>query len=245
LRSPNFQQFRLMSIYLVAIFSTIAGLGIKLRGPRLLAFSLITFVGLSYLRGLMMFFFVVPIILARPAAECFWPLASQLSGTSAFTREKVVDSVLLFLQKRSFVVLAGCIAIAALITASTWWRQDIAPSKDITPEAAVDFVRRTNITGNVFNSYQFGGYLIFSDIPTFVDGRALPFGDAFLHNSFDTENLVDINRAFGTLDDYKVNWIVLPPNEPLAKALIRNPLWGEVYSDKFSVVFVRRRERLN
>ena len=228
-----------MLIYLVAIFSAIAGLGIQLRGPRLIAFSLITIMGFSYFRGLVMFFFLIPIILARPAAGCVWYLAPQLSGTKTSAGDNPSDPVLSFLQKRSIAVIAACMALAVLTTISTWWRQDLVPAKAIAPSAAIDFVRRTNITGNVFNNYGFGGYLIFSGIPTFVDGRALPFGDAFLHKYLDTVELVDIGNAFELLDEYKVNWVILPPKEPLTKALARSPLWHEVYSDEYSVVFVR------
>jgi hypothetical protein len=240
-RPPDFQKYRILLIYLVAIFSAIAGLGIRLRGPRLIAFALLTFMGLSYIRALMMFAFLVPIILARPAARCVWYLAPQLSGTNTSEGDEALDPVLRFLQKRSLAILAGCLALAVSITISTWWREDIVPSKIITPKAAIDFAQRTNITGNVFNWYGFGGYLIFSGIPTFIDGRAELFGDAFLHEYVDAEKLVDIDSAFRMLDEYKVNWVVFPPKEPLARALARSALWEEVYSDEYSVVFVRRR----
>jgi hypothetical protein len=189
------------------------------------------------MRGLMMFFLLVPIILARPIARTFWYLAPQ--GTTT-PEVKASDPVLAFLQRRSLSILAGCAALAALITASTWWREDIVPSKDMAPTAAIDFVQRTNISGNVFNSYEFGGYLIFAGIPTFVDGRALPFGDAFLHEYSDAVNLIDISKAFEMLDQYKISWIILPPTEPLTKALARSAQWDRAYSDEYAVVFVRR-----
>jgi hypothetical protein len=186
-----------------------------------------------------MFFFLAPIVLARPASTCARWLAPQLSETQTSDSERALDPVLRFLERRSLAILAGCMAVAALITVSTWWR-DVCPPEDIAPKGAIDFVQRKNITGNVFNDYKFGGYLIFSGIPTFVDGRGLPFGDAFLHKYFDTVNLVDINRAFGMLDQYDVAWVILQPVQPLAKALVRSGLWDEVYSDKFSIVLVRR-----
>ena len=234
---PNFQQFRTLLIYLVAILSAIAGLGIRVRGPRLIAFALITVMGLSYFRGLMMFFVLLPIIFARPAAGCVWYLAPQLSVTSEDDRAS--DTVLRFLQKRVFGILAGCMALAVSITVWTWWRKDIVPSLSIAPKAAIEFVQRTNITGNVFNWYNFGGYLIFSGIPTFVDGRADLFGDAFLQKYQNAVDLVDINDAFELLDEYKVSWVVLGPKAPLVKALVRSTLWDEVYSDEYSVVLVR------
>ncbi len=130
-RAPDFQGSTFRLSYLVAIFSTLAGLGIRLRGPRLVAFGLFTFVGLSYIRGLMMFFLAIPIILARPAAK-FASYLSQLSDRKTSENDKEADPVLRFLRKRSLAVLPGCIALAALITISTWWRQDIVPSKAIT-----------------------------------------------------------------------------------------------------------------
>ena len=240
-RPPDFQGHTFRLIYLATIFSAIAGLGIRLRGPRLVVFGLITVMGLSYIRGLLMFFILVPIILARPAARCAWYLLPQLSGTKTSEREEASDPVLSFLRKRSFAILASSAALAVLITGWTWWRQDIVPSKAITPKAAIEFVQRTNITGNVFNWYGFGGYLIFSGIPTFIDGRAELFGDAFLHKYSDTETLVDIGSAFEMLDEYNVNWVVFPPREPLARALARSAQWDKVFSDEYSVVFVRHR----
>ena len=53
-------------------------------------------------------------------------------------------------------------------------------------------------------------------------------------------NLKDINDAFRLLDEYKVRWVLLRPEEPLSKALARSALWDEVYSDNYSVVLVRR-----
>ena len=188
-----------------------------------------------------MFFFLAPIVLARPTSTCAWWLAPQLSETQTSDSDRASDPLLRFLEKRPIPIVAGSMAVAALITVSTWWRGDVSPSEAIAPKAAIDFVQRTNIIGNVFNAYNFGGYLIFSGIPTFVDGRALLFGDAFLHRYFDAVSLADINSAFELLDEYKVTWVILHPKEPLALALARSALWDEAYSDKSSIVLVRRR----
>jgi hypothetical protein len=239
--SPDFQNAAFHLVFFVGLLLTMAGLGIKLHGPRLILFGIITLMGLSYTRGLAMFFLLAPIVLARPASLCAWWLAPQLSETQAFDSDRVSDPVLRFLEKRSILIVAGSMAVAALITVSTWWRADVSPPEAIAPKGAIDFVQRANIIGNVFNDYDFGGYLIFRGIPTFVDGRALLFGDAFLHRYFDAVSLTDINDAFALLDEYKVTWVILRPKEPLALALARSALWDEAYSDKFSVVLVRRR----
>jgi hypothetical protein len=241
LRSPDFQNAKFHLFFLVATLSAMVGLGIELRGVRLIAFSIIILIGLSYTRGLTIFFILIPIILARPASTSAWWLAPQLSKVQTSDSDKLSDPVLRFLEERSTLVVAGSMAIAALVTVSTWSRAGVSPPEAIAPKAAIDFVQRTNINGNVFNDYDFGGYLIFRGIPTFVDGRDLPFGDAFLRRYFEAVALVDINTTFELLDEYKVTWVVLRPKAPLALALARSGQWDEVYSDKSSIVLVQRK----
>jgi hypothetical protein len=185
-----------------------------------------------------MFFLLAPLILVQSVSACAWYLAPQLSESPASETGDASDPVLQFFRRRSVAIAAGCTAIAALVTLSTWWRV-IAPPESIAPKAALNFVQSKNITGRVFNDYDFGGFLVFSGIPTFIDGRALPFGDAFLHKYFDAVDLVDTDAAFQLLDDYKISWIILKPIEPFAKAITRSANWDQVYADKYSVVFVR------
>jgi len=237
---PDFQKLPLQLGYLITLLLAITGLGIRLRGPRLIAFALIAIVGFRYIRGLFMFFTLVPIILARPAAACADFLVPQPSRSKTAAGDKVLDPVLNFLQKRSTPILASCVALAVAMTASCWWREDIVPTKSIMPKAAIDAVRAAHIDGNVFNSYNFGGYLIWSGIPTFVDGRAELFGDTFLSKFFAGTDF-DLDGGFALLEEYRVKWAILVPTLGLAKALARNPDWDEIYSDKYSAVFVRHR----
>ena len=236
---PNFQASPFYLLYLVAIFAGIAGLGVRLRGPRLIAFSMITVFGLSHIRGLMMFFLLAPIILARPILACAPWLRAGVDGQS-LEAARASDPVLFYLQSRPVTMPAILLTLATVITAYSWHKINIGPPESISPNAAIDFVRRTGITGNVFNSYSFGGYLIFVGIPTFIDGRTPPYSDDFVRRYSNAVNLRDINDAFRLLEEYKVRWVLLLPEEPLGKALAGSARWDEVYSDSYSIVFVRR-----
>ena len=240
LQSPNFQTQPFQLSLLIGLLVSIAGLGIQLRGARLLTFAIIAFIGFSYARGLVMFFLLAPIILARSVSARASYFTPQL--LDAVHPNKEADPILRYLQRWSNAVPTVCLAIAALATVSSYWQNVIVPPKSIAPEDAINFVNRTHITGNVFNSYNFGGYLIFSGIPTFVDGRALPFGDDFLRKYSNAVNLVDINSAFQMLDDYRISWIILQPSEPLSKAIARSASWDKAYSDQYSIVFVRHQQ---
>ena len=241
--SPDFQKYRIHLFLLVALLTAMAGLGVRLRGPRLILFSMLMFLGLSHIRGLWMFFLAIPIILARPVlkrSSAWWRTAEYAKCQSSEIVAGASDPVLVYLQKRFIVLPAICFAMASLMTIYSWHQINDGPAKNITPKAAIDFVRSAGITGNVFNNYDFGGYLIFSGIPTFIDGRNAPYSDDFAQRYIETSGLVDINNAFQLLDEYKVNWAILLPNEPLAKALGQSARWHQAYLDKYSVVFVRR-----
>jgi hypothetical protein len=237
--SPDFQTQPYFLFYLVALLAGMLGLGVQLRGPRLVAFSMMSFFGLSHVRGLVMFFVMAPIILARPiSARAAWFRAEHLHGQSSESAT-APDPVMLYLQKRPMALPSMGLALAIGVTVYSWHEINIGPPKAISPEAAIEFVRKAGITGNVFNSLGFGSYLIFAGIPSFIDTRTLPYTDDFVRRYYNAVTLRDIDDAFRLLDDYKVRWALLEPEAPLAKVLTQSTLWDKVYSDNYSVVLVR------
>ena len=238
---PNFQTLTFYLFYLVGLFGVMAGYGIRLRGPRLIAFSMIMFFGLSHIRGLVMLFLLAPFILARPMlARAAWFRAAQRGDGKSSDSAQVSDPVLFYLRKQPMMMPVISLILAGAVTAYSWQAINTGPPKSISPHAALDFVGRNGITGNVFNSSSFGGYLIFVGIPTFIDGRIPPYTDDFVRRYANAVTLKDIDDAFRLLDEYKVRWVLLLPEEPLGKALARSALWDKVYSDDYSVVLVRR-----
>jgi hypothetical protein len=234
--SPDFQAYP----YFVALLATMMGLGIQLRGPRLVAFSGLMFLGLSHIRGLFVFYLLAPIILTRPiSARAAWFRVQHLVDGKSSAAAKPPDPVLYYLHKRPFTMPAIFLTLAAVVTAHSWQEITIGPPKAIAPVAAVEFVRRAGITGNVFNSSIFGDYLIFVGIPPFIDARIPPYTDDFVRRYFNAVTLKDIDDTFRLLDEYKVRWALLEPDSPLAKVLTQSTRWDKVYSDNYSVVLVR------
>jgi hypothetical protein len=123
------------------------------------------------------------------------------------------------------------------------------------PSGAADFLRTHAISKPMFNTYEYGGYLIWRLWPeerTFVDGRALNesvYQDyrRILYNPGATPNVLG-SEAQRLLDRYAVRVIVMNTFEyvtgafyPLALAL-GNPKtsdWQLVYEDPQSLVFLR------
>ena len=163
-----------------------------------------------------MFCFLVPLILARPAAQRVRYLRAQ-------DPDKVgaADPVLRFLHEHAAVAPAVCLTIAVAAAFSPMQSAEAKPPDSVWPAAALNFVKQAGIKGNVFNSYQFGGYLIFSGIPTFIDGRAQLYGDAFLQRDYNAATLIDIDDTFQMLNDYRIDWAMLS-DQPLAKVMARS-----------------------
>jgi hypothetical protein len=228
---PNFQQSPIHLAYLVGVLALVTSLGIKLQGPRIAILMTTAWLGLSYLRGFFILLLAIPFIFARPAAQATPYLKPQSADT---------DPVLHRLRGYARGICVACLIPAFAASLLLYRSGDLQPPRSAAPIAAIEYVKQAQISGHVFNSYDFGGYLIFSGIPTFIDGRAELYGDAFLRRYFETIDLVDIRDAVRLLDEYKIDWVILKPGARLVRALQDSAMWNNVYSDETSTIFLRR-----
>lgn len=112
------------------------------------------------------------------------------------------------------------------------------------PASAIAYIQQQHPPGRIFNSYEWGGYLIWHLYPeyrVFVDGRADVYGDTFL------EEFVHTYRAENDWRDvlrrFHVNTVILPPHAPLAILLQEEPSWQTAFGDQQAVILVRREPR--
>jgi len=107
------------------------------------------------------------------------------------------------------------------------------------PVNAVAYMHEHSVPGPLFNSYNFGGYLVWMNKKVFVDGRADPYerGGA-LADYFHITKLQP--GALAVLRNYGVQACLLGRDEPLVTILAAVPEWQRVYADNLSVLFVRR-----
>ena len=107
------------------------------------------------------------------------------------------------------------------------------------PIDAVQFTRDNGLSGNVYNDYDFGGYLIFSRIPTFIDGRAELYGRKFFNEYYSAAWQLSGGDLFKLLDEHKVTWTLMRPQSGGAVALDLSPGWACVFEGKVGVLHVR------
>ena len=128
--------------------------------------------------------------------------------------------------------------MAAIVSLPVLLRPIDRAADAVTPQAALAAAQRLGLTGPVFNSEAFGGYLIFSGVPTFIDGRIELYGNEFLATYLKAER-GDAAVLAGLLDRYRIAWALLQTASPAATALDRLPGWRRVHGDDQAVVYGR------
>ena len=117
-------------------------------------------------------------------------------------------------------------------------RPIVRADDSVSPASALAAAARMGLDGPVFNSEGFGGYLTFSGIPTFVDGRAELYGNAFLDRYLAAER--GSERALtALLDRYGITWTLLVPQQGAVSRLDALPGWRRVYTDRYAVIHRR------
>ena len=128
-----------------------------------------------------------------------------------------------------------------------WQRAGLGWKPRMYSDAGAEFLKRHLDGGKVYNDFDIGGYLLWKEIPVFVDGRIGPYKG--------TEVLDDFFRIYGgrldLLDQYGVDWIILPyaravQTEVFNKLNLRlreSGGWALVYWDDACLIYVRRIEK--
>ena len=111
------------------------------------------------------------------------------------------------------------------------------------PVAAAQWIEENRPEGNLFNDYNWGGFLIWTlrDYPVFVDGRTDLFNDELLE-----EYLQAAAGEAGwreTLRRYNANLILIESGAGLDRALKQSESWEEDYRDDLAVIYVRKLDR--
>ncbi len=106
------------------------------------------------------------------------------------------------------------------------------------PVAAVNYLESAGLDdARGYNSYEWGGYLIWRGFPVFIDGRADVYGDAFMHYYRRAYDARGDWRA--PLDEFAVQYALLQADSPLATVLQESGDWERTYADSLAVVYER------
>jgi hypothetical protein len=225
-KSTNFSSIDLFEIVLLEGLFFCLWLGVKVPPVRLLLMVGLLHMALQHARHQPIFVLLTTLLIA-PA------LSAALAKKPASSPKK---SPLSHLHAPGAAVILVCLTLIIGL-------RFVAPAQrsedPLTPIGALAAVPPALRSQAVYNDYLFGGYLIFSGIRPYIDGRADMYGDRFVLNYVSMKNL-PLAGIEAELDRRGAKWTILQAQSRVAAILDGSPRWVRIWSDKYAVVHIRR-----
>jgi hypothetical protein len=192
------------------------------------------YVGVSHLRFQALFAIVVIIVAGEmwEASRKHTLVIALAALAIAFTIFRVADVV----DNRAHLSSSE---ITTFGVGGSWWF----------PQDAADFVLHNRAPGQVFNTYDQGGFLMFRLYPEYrdyVDGRAVPFGMEFLDRGTELLNAdPDSAEWAAEAQRWNIQTMILPASRYAGvekypfDAYCKSTTWTPVYLDDTGLVLVR------
>src|SRR5258705_3455094 len=217
----NFSKFGAFEMAILTLIGGTLYSGVKLTPPRIALVLGLLQMPLSYVRNLEISALLLRIVVLEPVASQFALRPASLARTGA---QMPVMAVVL-------VLLGGWTWLLAA-------RTNFAPPENQSPAAAVDALKAHN-SKRVLNDLPFGGYLIWRQIPVFVDGRAELYGEAFDMAFYRAMQLKDVNELLDILNKWDIDAVLLTPGTPAVSLLDHIGGWRRAYPDGNAVLHLR------
>lgn len=179
------------------------------------------------------------IVCAPILAEWIATKANQFPAWKRFD-ERFVN---LATPSRSFLLPAILIILSVGFFAYSHakGRQVYQFNPQVFPVQAVDWLKENPIEGNMFNEFNWGGYLLYRLWPrnlVFVDSQSDFYGEPLMR---DYETMMYAkNNWRDLLNQYQITWAIIPSNAPLANQLEQEIGWTVLYEDPVAVIIQRK-----
>ena len=229
--APNFHElFQQPMLWMLLLTLVIIGWS----GRRLDASDaalLVSFVYISFLarRNIGLFALICAPILSRHAAAL---IARSRWGQRRLSPGNPMLNWLL-------LMLIGIAALLKVILPLTPAMQQQGENK-VLPVGAVDWITQNQPSGKMFNSYNWGGYLLWRlwpQYPVYADGRTDVYDNSFLREYLSiVTGQEDASQIF---DERGIGFVVIEPESPLVRQLVQSGKWVEAYRDEKAAVLMR------
>lgn len=233
--SPNFHDSVPFKYLFLAFIATLAVSRIALNRIELMVVLLFTYMALYSVRHIPLFALVV--------APIWLKLIVAVSGNVRFSGVSKLQERSRKLAQTEKTVLCGAWSILGLLLVIILAGLGIITfrfSPDRFPTAAVEFMKREKIAGNMFNTDQFGDYIIFAAWPqyrVFVDGRSDMYGARYMREYF---NVARVEPGWEqTLSGHNITWVITGSESTLSTVLKDRGKWVQIYGDRVANIFVK------
>lgn len=235
-QSPDFHELRLQPFLLLIVLTlgVIGGSRKQLKLLDYILFSIFVVLGLLAVRNVALFALAAPILISRYGVswlrflcrDAEWLQVSQ-------SRKSKLGNVI-----NVFILLLLLAAVGYKLSIVIPEEKNQKYIDQHFPVQAVNVIEEGNYPGRLFNSYNWGGYLIWAlpDKPVFVDGRTDLYGDEIIDQWV---KVVTAEPGWeNILDSWGVNLILLEPDRPVVERL-NEGVWEKLFEDQQAVVFLR------
>jgi hypothetical protein len=234
--SPNFHHDLPFKYMFIALLAVLAVTRTRLNLIEAALIILVSYMALYSVRHVSVFAIVVAPILLKMSSGIALNLPERLTDFYQIRRELIagLDAQLngKVWPAIAFVIVLG-LALGGVVRVSF--------NDKIFPVAAVEFLKREKLPGNMFNNDEFGDYLIFSAWPqyrVFTDGRSDMYGEK--HGS-PYLKVAGVQPGWKEiLRRYDISWTFFQTKTALTAALLDQSDWQPIYSDKVATIFVRK-----
>lgn len=191
------------------------------------------FAGLQSVRNIPLFAMVAIPVLSRHLVGLFvdTPNYALLSG------EGEVEIVNPTMNRLNWVLALVLVIATGIFSVQQLAKTDETIAQNF-PVQAVDWLQAEGLDqARIFNDYSWGGYLIWREVPVFIDGRADLYGDDFIYFYMQTYTRQPDWRE--PLDSYEIEYILTQTEGGLRVVLDEAAEWTIIYADEVSTIYGR------
>ena len=109
------------------------------------------------------------------------------------------------------------------------------------PVDAVNYLKENPQTGNMFNEFNWGGYILYQVWPeynVFLDSQSDFYGEDLMREYDQIMNAKDDWQNL--LQKHQIDWLIIPNKSPLASKVSNTTDWEIIYKDNISVIGVQK-----
>jgi hypothetical protein len=233
-QSPNFHTPEVQP-FILLLFLTLIAMGISTRKRSAREFLLVSafgYMSLLAVRNVGLFALVAAPIACRHLEAGLDPLFARVKSTKELP-EKLTKSLNLFIAV--LLLFTGTIRVSTQLVEKV----NLERINEQIPLEAFDFIEEERPEGPLFNSYNWGGYVIwrlYPDYLSFVDGRTDLFSDEILNGYLDAWLAKPGWQTF--LEEWGIQWALLETDSPLSNAMIYEG-WHVLYRSDQAIILAK------
>ena len=234
--SPNFHDVLPFKYMLLATIGTFALARKRLNLIEVGLALLLSYMALYSIRHVSLFAIIVAPLLLKTAENILTDLPPAVFK---FVQKR--NRVLLDVGRNLTSPLWPIAAVLLVVGLAIWGNLRFTFSEKLFPLAAVEFLQRESLQGNMFNNDEFGDYIIFAAWPkyrVFMDGRNDMYGAKLASAYFKVANALPGWKE--VLKQYSIDWVIFDTVSPLTGALREQTDWQPIHTDKLATIFVRK-----